>query len=114
MTLDELKLSYRIIGEGETVVSQCPATGSSVSAGGSVVLYTDKSKPEKVEVPDLKGYTASDANEKLANLGLNYISVGASADDSSVLVEHQSIEAGMEVEIGTVVTLTYLVNSQSG
>ncbi|MBR2086003.1 MAG: PASTA domain-containing protein, partial [Oscillospiraceae bacterium] len=114
MTLDELKLNCRIIGEGETVVSQCPATGSSVSAGGSVVLYTDKSKPEKVEVPDLKGYTASDANEKLANLGLNYISVGASADDSGVLVEHQSIEAGMEVEIGTVVTLTYLVNSQSG
>ena len=114
MKLDELKLNYRIIGDGETVVSQCPATGSSVSAGGSVVLYTDKSKPEKVEVPDLKGYTASDANEKLANLGLNYISVGASADDSGVLVEHQSIEAGMEVEIGTVVTLTYLVNSQSG
>ena len=114
MTLDELKLNCRIIGEGETVVSQCPATGSSVSAGGSVVLYTDKSTPEKVEVPDLKGYTASDANEKLANLGLNYISVGASADDSGVLVEHQSIEAGMEVEIGTVVTLTYLVNSQSG
>ncbi len=113
-TLDELKLNYKIVGEGETIVAQCPETGLSVSAGGSVVLYTEKTKPEKVEVPDLKGYTASDANEKLTNLGLNYISVGANSGDSGVLVEHQSIEPGTEVEVGTVITLTYLVNSQSG
>ncbi len=115
MTLDDLGLNYTVVGEGETVIGQCPATGSNVSPGGSVVLYTESNyKPEMVEVPDLKGFTAADANQSLTNLGLNYIAVGASSDDSGVLVEHQSIEAGMKVEVGTVVTLTYLVNSQSG
>lgn len=113
-TLEAMGLSYTVKGEGEYITGQCPATGSSVSPGGTVVLYTEEDyAPEMVEVPDLKGYAAADANVKLTNLGLNYIAVGG-GDDSGVLVEQQTIAAGEMVEVGTVITLKYLVNSQSG
>ena len=114
-TLSEMNLEYKIIGEGDTVVAQCPETGSSISAGGQVVLYTEENyTPEEIEVPDLTGYTAEDANGVLAELGLNHVAVGANSDDESVLVEQQSVPAGEIVPPGTVITLTYLVNSQSG
>ena len=114
-TLSEMGLEYTVVGEGKSVVGQCPSTGSTISAGGNVVLYTESGyKPEKVEVPDLKGFTAADANKTLTELGLNHVSVGANSEDSGILVEQQSIEAGEKVEPGTVITLTYLVNSQSG
>lgn len=113
--LDERGLNYTIIGEGELVAGQCPLTGTSVAPGGTVVIYTDADyKPEQVEVPDLIGYTAEDANSILTSLGLNYVTVGASSDDSSLLIDRQSIDPGELVDPGTVITLTYLVNSQSG
>lgn len=114
-TLDAMGLSYTVKGEGEYITGQCPGTGTSVSAGGTVVLYTEQNyAPEMREVPDLSDCTASDANAKLINLGLNYIAVGDDRADSSVLVDRQSIPPGEQVEVGTVITLTYLVNSQSG
>ncbi len=114
-TLTELGLQYEVKGEGDVIVKQCPLTGSTVSANGKVILYTDSNYvTEYKEVPNLAGYTAADANQALTNLGLNYVSAGASADRSDVLVETQSIEPGTQVEVGTVITLTYVVNDQSG
>ncbi len=114
-TLTQLGLQYEVKGEGDVVVKQCPLTGSTVSANGKVILYTDSNYvTEYVEVPNLQGYTAKDANQALTNLGLNYVAAGASADRTDVLVQVQSVEAGTSVEIGTVIELTYVVNDQSG
>lgn len=114
-TLQALGLECEIKGEGDTVIKQCPLTGSTVSPGGKVILYTEESyKTEMVTVPNLHGYTAKDANQALTNLGLNYVSAGASANRSDVLVQTQSVEAGTQVEEGTVIQLTYVVNDQSG
>ncbi len=114
-TLDALGLQYEIKGEGDTVVKQCPLTGSTVSHDGTVILYTDKAyATEYVEVPDLRNFTAVTANQALTNRGLNYVSVGAAASRSDVLVQSQSVEPGTRVEIGTVIELTYIVNDQSG
>lgn len=114
-TLEEMGLKCEIKGEGETIVKQCPQTGSSISHGGTVILYTDSDyTTEYAEVPDVRKYTASDANRALTDRGLNYVSVGASADRSDVLVQSQSVEPGTKVEVGTVIELTYMVNDQSG
>ncbi len=114
-TLDALELKYETKGEGTYVVGQCPMTGTAISTDGTVILYTEENYvAETVEVPDLTGYTASDANAALTNLGLNYVAVGASSDRTDVRVHGQSITPGTKVEIGTMVQLTYLVNDQSG
>jgi stage V sporulation protein D (sporulation-specific penicillin-binding protein) len=112
-TLDELGLQYDIVGEGTNVVGQCPMTGATVSAGGKVIIYTESDYTAKyVTVPDLSGYTPRDANLALTNLGLNYLATGASSDRTDVTVQTQSVEAGAEVPVGTVIQLTYAVNKQ--
>ncbi len=112
-TLQELGLDYEIIGNGETVVGQCPLTGYTVSPEGKVILYTEKDyEPEFVTVPDVTKYTSSDASQALMNAGLNYVEAGASTERTNVLVQTQSIPAGEMVEVGTVIQLDYVVDSQ--
>lgn len=114
-TLDALGLKYDVKGNGDTIVKQCPLTGTAISSDGTVILYTDADNTtEYVEVPDVRRFTARDANTALTNRGLNYVSVGASADRSDVLVQSQSVAPGDKVEVGTVIELTYMVNDQSG
>ncbi|MBP0974131.1 MAG: PASTA domain-containing protein [Oscillospiraceae bacterium] len=112
--LDTLGLNYEVKGEGEYVVGQCPITGTNVSAGGTVVLYTEEGyAAEQVEVPDLIGYSADEANTLLTNLGLNYVAIGASSSRSDARVSEQSIEPGTMEDVGTVIRLTYRVDGQS-
>ncbi len=112
-TLEALGLQYEIKGAGDIITGQCPMTGSTVSSGGRVILYTQEDyQPEQVQVPDVTNYTASDAAETLTNIGLNYVAVGASTDRSDVLVQTQSIEPGMMADVGTVIQLNYYVNGQ--
>lgn len=112
-TLTALGLTYEVKGSGETVVGQCPLTGYNISSGGKVILYTEQDyEPEFVTVPDVKNYVASDASQALINAGLNYVAVGASTDRTDVLVQTQSIPAGEQVEVGTVVQLDFVINSQ--
>lgn len=112
-TLDALGLKYDVRGSGDTITGQCPLTGSTISSGGRVILYTQEDyQPEQVEVPDVVNYTASDAAQALTNAGLNYVTVGASTDRSDVLVQMQSVEPGMMADVGTVVQLTCFTNGQ--
>lgn len=113
--LDEKGLTFQIVGEGETVCGQMPLSGSSVIQGGTVILYTQKNyTQETVEVPDLTGYTLSDANYILTTAGLNLVASGASTDTTSAVVQAQSVSAGNKVEKGTVIQLTFGINDQSG
>ncbi|MDE5768701.1 MAG: PASTA domain-containing protein [Oscillospiraceae bacterium] len=114
-TLEEFGLKYEIKGNGATIVSQCPDTGSTVSAGGKIILYTEENyEPDMIQVPNVMKYRADDANELLTEAGLNYVSQGASTDRTDVLVGDQSVEPGTFVEVGTVIRLDYVVNDQSG
>lgn len=109
-TLDDMGLTYEVIGEGNRVLSQCPRTGSVVEKGGKVVLYTEENvEPQVVEVPNLLNMTASEANAALTQLGLNIVTLGASSEDATAKVQFQSEEAGTSVEIGTVISLTMSV-----
>lgn len=114
-TLDAMGLQYDIKGNGDTVLGQCPVTGSTISADGKVVLYTEENyEPELIEVPNVVNYRASDASDVLTANGFNYVSLGASTDRTDVLVGSQSVQAGTLVEVGTVIQLNYVVNDQSG
>lgn len=114
-TLDDMGLTYEVIGEGNRVLSQCPKTGSVIEKGGKVILYTEENtEPEVVEVPNLVGLSAAEANIALTQLGLNIVTMGASSDNADAKVQFQSEPAGTSVEVGTVINLTMSINDQSG
>lgn len=114
-TLDDLELTYEVIGEGNRVLAQCPQTGTAIQKGGKILLYTeDNVEPKKVVVPNLTGMTADQANQALTANGLNIVTLGASSQNSAAKVQFQSEPAGSTVDIGTVVSLTMIINDQSG
>ena len=106
-TLEQLGLTYEVVGSGSSVVSQSPTTGTSIVKGGKVLLYTEQNAtPDLVSVPNLVGMTASQANETMAYYGLNYALVGASASSEGALVKSQSVPEGTQIQRGSSVTLT--------
>ena len=112
--LEAKELTYEVVGDGDKVIDQMPVTGSTVMNGGVVILYTDTTETQYVEVPDLKGYTVTDANYIISTSGLNMVAEGASTDEGSVTVQSQSSAAGSRVPRGTVIELTFGVSDQSG
>ena len=106
-TLEQLGLTYEVVGSGSSVISQSPTTGTSIVKGGKVLLYTEQNAtPDLVSVPNLVGMTASQANETMAYYGLNYALVGASASSEGALVKSQSVPEGTQIQRGSSVTLT--------
>lgn len=114
-TLTEMGLEYQIVGEGTSVIRQCPRTGSSVAKGGIVLLYTESdAEPQYVEVPNLLEMTAAEADVVLQQAGLNIVTIGASAENAEARVQFQSEPEGARVEVGTVISLTMTINDQTG
>lgn len=113
--IEEKGLTCEVVGEGKTVVEQMPITGTTIAPDGIVILYTSQNdESEYVEVPEIIGYTLSDANYIMTSSGLNFVAEGASTDNGSAVVLAQSEEAGTSVPRGTVIKLTFGVNDQSG
>lgn len=111
--LEKLGFNYKIVGNGLTVVDQMPLSGTSMTVGGTVILYTEETEDRNtVTVPSLIGYRAQDALQILKNKGLNVRITGAysSAITGTPLVVLQDI-ADTEVEEGTVITIEFRYNN---
>lgn len=104
--------NIRTVGEGKTVVSQMPAEGQLIPKNGVVVLYTDKtSEKRKVTVPDLSNnLSVAAANQKALEYGLNPKIFGNSLTMGESVSYKQSVEAGTQVDEGTVVTIYFKSN----
>ena len=97
----------RVIGNGETVVSQYPIGGQNISHGGVVILYTESDGAESEgTVPDLTGLSISAWNDKAVNAGFNIKISGASLN-SEVVSYRQSVEPGTKCELGTTITVYF-------
>ncbi|MDD4772968.1 MAG: penicillin-binding transpeptidase domain-containing protein [Eubacteriales bacterium] len=108
--LTDRGMLFKVIGEGETVTYQTPAGGSSINQKtGKVIIYTGESKPETlIEVPNVIGKSAFQANAAIVNAGLNILvdgSLNVSAGSGATVI-NQTPSAGIAVEIGTVVSVT--------
>ena len=104
--INSSKLSYKVIGNGETVVKQLPEAGSSVYNGGMVILYTEESEVQTATVPNLVGLTASEVNAAAAAAGIN-VEFSGSISSSTVLSYTQDIAAGEIVSLGQIVTVYF-------
>ncbi len=110
-TAATLGFEVEIVGEGSIVRAQSPAAGTRVeSAQAKIILYTETGMEKTTAtVPDVLGKSAVSANEILANRKLNIRIEGTNnyLSGSGAVAISQYPAAGSEVEIGTVVTVTF-------
>lgn len=108
-TLDGMGVDYKVIGEGSSVVSQSPQTGSAIAKGGTVYLYTESNHTiDYTEVPNLIGLSPQTANESIIWKRLNYVARGASIHREGVVVSAQDPQPGEKVAVGTTVVLDFM------
>jgi len=103
----ELGFGWRIIGEGENVTMQLPAANSIIAAGSELIFYCDAEPSEELEeMPDLAGLTYEVARQRLAYYGLYIKTDGYKlANSNTIVVSTQSVEAGTQVEHGTIISV---------
>lgn len=104
--INSANLSYKVVGNGETVLRQLPEAGSSIYNGGVVILYTDGDSGMSVTVPNLVGLTATEANAAAASAGIN-IEFSGNTSTSGLKSYRQSVEAGASVPAGQIVTVYF-------
>lgn len=104
-TIEAKGLNCEIIGEGEYVEAQSPASGTIFQKeNGTVYLYTDAgAEKETATVPDVVDISPYSALRQLSNEGFNVLISGNVGDGARVTA--QSVEAGSELELGSVVKI---------
>ena len=105
--LTSANLHYVVVGSGNTVVDQSPAAGSSIPSGGVVVLITDKTKNQKVTVPDFTGLSVSEAKSAAQAKNLNIRIGGNTVANETVVAYSQSVQKGSQVDAGTVIDVSF-------
>ncbi len=112
--LTKMKLTPKVYGSGDKVVSQVPEPSKTIPQNGTVVLFTDDSGSGKtVTVPKLTGLSLSAANKKAADAGINIsISGAALTNGTNPISNSQSIAEGTKVAPGTVVTVGFIEPNQ--
>lgn len=102
--------NYRIVGNGGTVKDQTPKTGSLLTSGSVVIVYTEESTSQKVIVPSVAGLSVSQAQARLAESRLNMVVTGAGATGNSsnlTIANSQVPAAGTEVAEGGIVEVEF-------
>lgn len=107
----ERGFTVEVVGDGSVVYGQSPAAGVKVEASrAKLILYTERrAERETVIVPDLTDLTAVAANATLANCRLNIRIQGTNnyLSGTGAVAIAQDIAPGTEVEVGTVITVTF-------
>ena len=104
VTLQRAGFNVKVVGSGNTVVSQFPTNNMKVQKGSIVVLYTDAdTESVMVTMPDLTNRSASDAETAMRGLGLNVKFTGVSSSSYDAVVISQQIPSGEKIPMGTIV-----------
>ncbi len=106
----EVGIACEFVGEGDVVLRQSPAAGTVMAkSAGRIILYLGAEEPaETVTVPNLIGMTAMQANQALADAGLNIRIRGPGNHPSAgITVISQSAAAGSELPRGSVVEVLF-------
>lgn len=104
--INSSKLSYKVIGKGETVLKQLPEAGNSVHSGGMVILYTEESESQNTTVPNLVGLSIAEVNKVAADAGIN-VEFSGNISSNTALSYAQDIPAGETVALGQIVTVSF-------
>ncbi len=103
--------TVKTIGSGETVLNQTPAYNQVLPKDGLVVLYTDdKKETTKTKVPVLTGMSLAEVNRNAVAAGVN-IKISGFTSGSDIVSYRQSVAPDTEVEMGTMVTISFKSNA---
>lgn len=107
--LTGLGLKMRIEGSGATIIRQIPQAWQKMPKGGTVIVFTDENVIETgIEVPDVVGMSAQDANLTLLGKGLNIELRGVTADGTPAIVQQQWPLPGTTANTGDVIIVTLI------
>ncbi|MBO4693367.1 MAG: PASTA domain-containing protein [Clostridia bacterium] len=104
--LSSVGLSYKVVGNGSSVVRQHPTSGNAVFRGGTVILYTEDTEQQSATVPNLLNMTADEVNSAAASAGIN-VEFSGNIPSTSIKSYKQSINAGETVPVGQIVTVYF-------
>jgi len=114
MRINAAGLNVNFKGEGRRVVRTIPDSGMPLRLGSTVVVYTEEQDLIKVTVPDVTGMTVSQAKAAIVSAGLNIRLVGGAIDNENAKAASMSVEAGTQLNAGTVVDVQFTVNEGHG
>ena len=104
------KFTVKVVGSGTKVISQTPAAGQQMRTGGVIVVYTEENAAKQTAtVPNLCNMSMSQANSAAVNAGFN-IRLSGTTNSGEVLSYKQSVNAGEEAVIGSVITVYFKSN----
>ena len=100
-------LTVKVVGEGDSVVSQVPSSGQNIPDNGVIVVYTESEMEiEKSTVPDFTSLTISEANVLASKHNINII-ISAPTDTVGARCYGQSVSEGNIVEAGSSITVYF-------
>ena len=100
---------FTVVGDGDIVTGQLPATNALISSGSRVKIFAGEDAPrDPVTVPSLSGLSYGSAKQTLESRGLFIRTAGVPKSDGSALVSVQSVPAGSEVAYGSIVEITLI------
>lgn len=106
--LKPLSLTYRVVGDGDTVTDQIPAGNVQIPGNSQVIVYMGAEAPaQEVAVPDFRGMSVAQVNEAATNAGLYLLPAGTDKTGSQVSATTQSIEPGVMVARGTMIKVEF-------
>lgn len=104
-------LTYRYLGEGDTVSDQVPSYGVKIPTGSEMIIYLgDRTKTtEKVTVPNLIGGGPEEVKYRLENnnLYLKRTGVATNKYNWQTAAIKQNPAAGTQVNVGTVIEVEF-------
>ena len=108
-TLQQKNLGVRIVGKGDVVARQVPASGVNIPAGSSVALYLGDAAPEKTgTVPNVVGLTYENARKRLEEAGFFMRANGVSVYyGNTTTATGQSIGEGETADTGTIINVQF-------
>ncbi len=106
-TLTNSGFNVRVIGSGEKVVEQVPSSNQTISANGTVILYTEQNAEKQVAtVPDLTGMTVNQVYAAANQAGVN-VSIVGNAASSSFISYKQDKEVNSKVYCGDTIVVYF-------
>ena len=107
--IESLGLKCIVKGKGDKVADQLPRLGTTVTEGGTVILYTEKEHDvEKVRVKDLVGMTPEQVFSWAREHDINLIVDGIyNREFNSCYAISQSVKVGEQINVGSVIVVSF-------